>query len=82
MYQRARSPTEDSDQTEHSRSQIKKFTGRILDIFFFFIRKTKNLIRLLGCSGRVEFSFGIQIGRYIVAEKYMGMKYEVTNGNR
>ena len=40
-------PNEDSDQPAHSRSLIKIFTGRILEVFFF-IRTMKTPVRLRG----------------------------------
>ena len=46
---RTRAPSEDSDQTAHSRSLIRIFTGRILDCQWckvFFQRTTRTVIRL------------------------------------
>ena len=58
--------SEDSDQTAHSRSLIRTFTGRTLDrqecrIQNFFMRTTKTLIRL-----RMRRLIWVVVGRFVV----------------
>ena len=60
-------PSEDSDQTAHSRSLIRIFTGRILDSHGCKVSSwwQKTLLILRGCAGWFESSLPAHVRRYI-----------------
>ena len=60
-------PSEDSDQTAHSRSLIQIFTGRILDSQNYEVSSCgrRRLVRLRGCADWFEYTLSAHVRRYV-----------------
>ena len=74
-------PSEDSDQPAHSRSLIRIFTERILDSQGCKVSSCgqKTLIRLHGCAGCFESSFGAHVRRYVFSNCGSSWHHELTS---
>ena len=65
-YLQTYAPSEDSDQPAHSRRLIRIFTGRIFDSQECKVSSClkRRLIRMRGCAGCLNTSFGAYSRRY------------------